>query len=645
MGKAVWLWLAAGMASAQTVSLTVNTGIAMHSVDPRIYGQAVDSRVWGEAVRNRSFEDSAADGVWKVSAGVLEGTAATDEGRLRFGDDAWRDYELAMDVARPSGSGVITVGLRSDERARYALSLGGPSGYQLARVARNASVVLQSAGGVLENGRWYNIRLRVEGQRVQVWLDGRMLFDLSAPGPANGQVMVSVRGGTGKFAHFAVKSLAGTPLWSGTPTAARGWSAGGNGEIATDSEGSAAGNRSLRIAAGAAETGVEQGGIAVRTGDALRGSLWLTGTGTGIAVRLVDGTRVLAEQAIAPPSAEWKEVPLLLTPRASSENALLRIVARARSTVKVDQVTLMPESARANGGLRNEAARALAALRPPVVRWFAGNWKDGIGAGGKRAEAFGVDEFLALAAKLGAEAIIALPAGPEALELTEYCNGAPATTWGKVRAQNGHAEPYHVKYWEWAGEDSKALEEALPALKADRAQVIGEGGASKLVDFVRVRQGANTAGSPRAEKLFAEWNAQDAVTLAGAWNALERDPNVAMAAPATPLIWGPAYAAMKLLREAYAPDVLQLSDAAGGLNATATRSPDGGRIFVKMVNPTGHEVTAEIVLRGDFPLLAAGMKLLAAGSAAAVDGPVERKGMSARVTLPPGSVAVVLLSR
>lgn len=36
-----------------------------------------------------------------------------------------------------------------------------------------------------------------------------------------------------------------------------------------------------------------------------------------------------------------------------------------------------------------------------------------------------------------------------ALDWMEYCNGdAETTKWGKKRAENGHPEPYNVKYWE-----------------------------------------------------------------------------------------------------------------------------------------------------------------------------------------------------
>ncbi len=43
--------------------------------------------------------------------------------------------------------------------------------------------------------------------------------------------------------------------------------------------------------------------------------------------------------------------------------------------------------------------------------------------------------------------------GPKSAgELVEYCNGSAETSWGKVRAQNGHLEPYGVKYWQIGNE-------------------------------------------------------------------------------------------------------------------------------------------------------------------------------------------------
>jgi alpha-L-arabinofuranosidase len=95
----------------------------------------------------------------------------------------------------------------------------------------------------------------------------------------------------------------------------------------------------------------------------------------------------------------------------------------------------------------------------------------------------------------------------------------------------------------------------------------------------------------------------------------------------------------------------------GGIDATATRAADGETIYVKLVNPADREVAVEVTLRGDFPLLSASMQLVAPDrldarntlerptAVQAVEGKVERAGMSARLRMPRWSVAVVTLSR
>ena len=120
--------------------------------------------------------------------------------------------------------------------------------------------------------------------------------------------------------------------------------------------------------------------------------------------------------------------------------------------------------------------------------------------------------------------------------------------------------------------------------------------------------------------------------------------------------WFPApnYVVMKLFRDHFAPDLLEIAGNPGELNATATRTADGDGIYVKLVNPTGQEVPVQIDLRGDFPLLDASAQWVAPGSLTArntlaavqaVQAKIERTGMTARLRLPAWSVAVVTLSR
>lgn len=113
-------------------------------------------------------------------------------------------------------------------------------------------------------------------------------------------------------------------------------------------------------------------------------------------------------------------------------------------------------------------------LNMPIVRWPAGtyiheyNWENGIGPkenrpivdcicwGGQDTNIFGTDEFLQWCKRIGTVPYINFNmsnnpkyAGSlgDALNWLEYVNGSENTAYGMKRIQNGHVQPYDVKYW------------------------------------------------------------------------------------------------------------------------------------------------------------------------------------------------------
>lgn len=160
------------------------------------------------------------------------------------------------------------------------------------------------------------------------------------------------------------------------------------------------------------------------------------------------------------------------------------VVIPSNATVLIDQISVMPKSWAENGGFRPDLLGAIDALKAPVIRWPGGcfasayRWKDGIGPQEKRGaypftiwddrevNSYGTDEFLEMCRRVGTEPIIVINGGTpgwnanrtpesvdvdwvqEACDWIEYCNGPVTSKWGKVRAENGHPEPYNVKYWE-----------------------------------------------------------------------------------------------------------------------------------------------------------------------------------------------------
>ncbi len=88
-------------------------------------------------------------------------------------------------------------------------------------------------------------------------------------------------------------------------------------------------------------------------------------------------------------------------------------------------------------------------------------WQQGIGPwdnrqpfttiwGGMDENFVGIDEFIQLCQHVGAEPLICvrwkLKKPEDTAAEVKYCNGSLQTRWGKLRAQNGHHQPYGVKY-------------------------------------------------------------------------------------------------------------------------------------------------------------------------------------------------------
>jgi len=143
-------------------------------------------------------------------------------------------------------------------------------------------------------------------------------------------------------------------------------------------------------------------------------------------------------------------------------------------TVWIDSVSLV-QADRDEAGFRTDVLELTERTTPTSIRWPGGwfvsdyQWQDGIGPIDQRPARFnrawnvyttndvGTDEFIALCRRLGAEPYIAVNLGTgtpeEAARWVEYCNGGPETKMGRLRAQNGHPEPYGVRDWNIGNEE------------------------------------------------------------------------------------------------------------------------------------------------------------------------------------------------
>lgn len=166
-------------------------------------------------------------------------------------------------------------------------------------------------------------------------------------------------------------------------------------------------------------------------------------------------------------SETWTKYKLEFTAPEDTTSGRVQIGYRGVGTLWIDSASLM----RADNyhGIRADVIEAVKPLKVPVVRYPGGcfadiyHWRDGIGDRDQRPERwsdmwnewepndFGTDEFMDFARATGFDAQITANyltgTTQEAVDWLQYANGSQDTPMGKLRAGNGHPQPYNVKLW------------------------------------------------------------------------------------------------------------------------------------------------------------------------------------------------------
>ena len=244
---------------------------------------------------------------------------------------------------------------------------------------------------------------------------------------------------------------------------------------------------SLRVEAGDGvieRHGIYQSRIPIRSRLEYRGHFWLRTTDYegNITVALEsdsDRHQVYAAgnvDQLMMRRGDWRRYDFQLVPDRSDPLARFAILFPGRGTVWIDQVSLFPADV-AEGVVRRDVFDRVASLKPAFIRWPGGNvaqdyhWLWGIGPRDERVtwtnlswknepepSDFGTDEFVMFARALRAEPSLTVnvegrgATAAEAAAWVEYCNGPATSKYGAMRAANGHAAPFGVKYWEVGNE-------------------------------------------------------------------------------------------------------------------------------------------------------------------------------------------------
>ena len=220
------------------------------------------------------------------------------------------------------------------------------------------------------------------------------------------------------------------------------------------------------------EAGIKQRDIWINKGEQYRGYVWAYCDKKVNLFIKVYNDNIIYKNSFDLLPGRWQKVEFDFYNDYTSAAVSLCFYTTEMSEIWLDQASLMPKCAR--DGIWNDVLFKVKELSPAVMRFPGGCvadcyfWEDGIGVrdlrpctvnkhwGGIENNNFGTDEYVKLCRETGAEPLICVNFGSstpqDAANWVEYCNGDDTTKYGKMRADNGHKEPYSIKYWEIGNE-------------------------------------------------------------------------------------------------------------------------------------------------------------------------------------------------
>ena len=337
----------------------------------------------------------------------------------------------------------------------------------------------------LDQEAWHHLKISCRGQRVRVFWDGKQVLSVQVPDtrPQNTITLwenytealyrnIRVTSAGGKTVFFE-----GLPEDVRIPDVAPEWESFGQGAFSLVKGDAVNMDYSQKIVTEGI-SGLQQGPMAVRAGDPFVGSVYAKGDGKAeLFVGLRSGDGWILRQTLGRPAAGWQRYAFTLDAGSYNGDAAFAIAAE-NGAVQIDQVSMGTEAGQKNGGFRPDILKAVKDLHPTCLRWPGGgyaaqyDWRWGIGPQEARRRwdhwmwmdydqnCFGTDEFIKFCREVDSEPVIVVSVGferPEsekdeilenAVNWLRYCNEPVTGEWGALRAQNGHPEPYNVKYWE-----------------------------------------------------------------------------------------------------------------------------------------------------------------------------------------------------
>jgi alpha-L-arabinofuranosidase len=117
-------------------------------------------------------------GQWRAAEGVYRQGDPRGNSHSLAGDTTWSNYTLTLRARKTGGDGAMVITVCDDDAGTYARwILGGWENKQHGMLTHYAEQdqLLERVPGSLENNRWYDVKITVNGAQMECYLDGQLV--------------------------------------------------------------------------------------------------------------------------------------------------------------------------------------------------------------------------------------------------------------------------------------------------------------------------------------------------------------------------------------------------------------------------------------------------------------------------------------
>lgn len=476
-------------------------GACIEDVNHEIYGGLYDQKIFGESfeepIPGPQFESfSIYEGNWSVRNNEIWATSHPGA-KLVYNEKEIITGAIETDIKFNEGGDNAGLLLRVSQPGDGADNFYG---YEISLASNGEKIVIGKHKKNFEHIKdipvkcdpavWNNLKAVMKDQKIEIFLNGKsvFVFDDDDSDLQTGYPALRVWNSNTVFRNLKltldnnIQSLSFKTL--PCKQISYQWDAYEKGDIKADytldTKNAYNGNNSQTIEmvsgegiVGIANSSLNRWGIAVRNGQKFQGRLYLKSNNykgnVTVALQSEDGKTEYAQQQIEGITGQWNKYSFSLISNTDDKKARFVVFINQPGKVWIDQVTLMTTGEDQFRGLpyRNDIGQAMVNQKLTFLRYGGTminapeyRFKKMIGDPDKRppyqghwyrysTNGFGIEDFLKFCEAAGFTAAFAvnIEETPEDMaDMVEYLNGPVTSEWGKIRAQNGHPEPYNIKY-------------------------------------------------------------------------------------------------------------------------------------------------------------------------------------------------------